>query len=259
MIRNFKILIGMLAVTMMAATGAFSQNAGLASRHWELTELHGDAVGGTKAYIEISPDVGRFNGNAGCNRMFGAVKAAGRKINFSGTGTTRMMCDEQAMKIEGEFTKTLEHATRYMVSGDTMRIYTGNRVAIKFKAGPDRDSVAANSIKLEDKKWVLEAIAGKAAGPLGEKAFISFNAKKQAAGGDTSCNAYGGDYTAKGNTISITQIISTMRACIEDDRMNIERSFLDGLRDADRFEIKDGKLFLYKKKELLLSFRGEKK
>jgi len=113
--------------------------------------------------------------------------------------------------------------------------------------------------RLQDKKWVLEAIAGKSAGAVGENAFVSFDNKKGSAGGNTSCNAYGGEYTAKGSTISITHIISTMRACIEDDSMNIESLLLTGLNDADRFEIKDGKLYLYKGKELLLTFRGENK
>lgn len=260
MLRNFKMILSVVALLMVTSVGAFAQNADLASRHWYLTELHGKLVGETKAYLEISPDAGRFSGNAGCNRMFGAVKVAARNINFSGTGTTRMMCADPAMKIEGEFTKTLEGATRYRISGDTLNIYSRDRVVIKFKAGADEESDnASNSLRLEEKKWFLESIAGKAVGVSGEKAFVSFDAKKKSAGGDSSCNAYGSEYTAKGNAISITHMISTMRACIEDDRMDIERSFLSGLRDANRFEIKNGKLLLYKGKELLLTFRGENK
>jgi len=60
-------------------------------------------------------------------------------------------------------------------------------------------------------------------------------------------------------SISITEIISTMRACIEDERMDLERGFLDGLRAADRFVIQADKMSLYQRNELLLTFVGRKK
>jgi hypothetical protein len=50
-----------------------------------------------------------------------------------------------------------------------------------------------------------------------------------------------------------------MRACEFDNRMTIERGFLDGLQNADRFMIKKTMLFLYKGDELLLSFVNAKK
>jgi heat shock protein HslJ len=50
-----------------------------------------------------------------------------------------------------------------------------------------------------------------------------------------------------------------MRACIEDRRMEIERGFLDGLRTADRYEIRADRLYLYRREKLLLTFQGRKK
>ena len=41
--------------------------------------------------------------------------------------------------------------------------------------------------------------------------------------------------------------------------MNIERDFLDGLRSADRYEVKGDKLMLYRRNKLLLTFTGRKK
>ena len=37
-------------------------------------------------------------------------------------------------------------------------------------------------------------------------------------------------------------MISTMRACIEDERMNVEREFKNGLQKANRYEISKGKI-----------------
>jgi heat shock protein HslJ len=50
-----------------------------------------------------------------------------------------------------------------------------------------------------------------------------------------------------------------MRACIEDERMKIEREFLDGLENANRYEIQRDKLMLYQNNRLLLTFSGERK
>lgn len=44
-----------------------------------------------------------------------------------------------------------------------------------------------------------------------------------------------------------------MRACIEDERINVGRAFLGGLQKAHRFEIKGGELSLYEGDNLLLT------
>jgi heat shock protein HslJ len=62
-----------------------------------------------------------------------------------------------------------------------------------------------------------------------------------------------------GRELRITETISTMRACIEDERMQVEREFLDGLRRTDRYEIRVNKLILYQGRNLLLTFEGRKK
>jgi heat shock protein HslJ len=115
------------------------------------------------------------------------------------------------------------------------------------------------SSRLDDRKWVLEQIKGRQTYVPLPYAFVNFDAKKNGVGGNSSCNVFGGDYRATGKSITITNLISTMRACIEENKMSVERDMLDGLRMARKFEIKDGRLFLYRGNELLLTFRGEAK
>lgn len=258
---NFKILIHIAAAIVVASAGAFAQNSDIGSRQWRLTHLNGRAVGQNKAYIEIDPGTGRFSGNAGCNRMFGSAKISGRNITFSGVGMTRMACmDKRATEVETGFAKALERATRYRVDGSVLSIYAGSRRIIKLKAGESSSGATEPSgTKIGNKKWVLDAIGQDPANDLGKRAFIVFDPAKGSAGGDTSCNAFGGNYSVNGQTIKFEHTMSTMRACIEDDRMTIERSFLVGLEEANRFEIKAGKLYLYKADKLLLTFRGENK
>lgn len=257
------LLVIISATLILFGLSAFGQTGDFASKQWKLTHLNGIAVGETKARIEIDPAAGRFNGNAGCNSMFGLVKVSGKDISFSRVATTRMVCaNTGVIKLESDFTKALGQAMRYKVSGSVLSIYAGNRRIMKFKAAAkvsENLAPAGTDARLEAKKWVLEAIGREKVGPIGNHAFIVFDAEKGSAGGDTSCNVYGGEYTMKGSSLSIKQLISTMRACVEDGRMQIERSFLDGLGSTDRFEIKGGKLYLYRGDETLLVFRGENK
>lgn len=122
-----------------------------------------------------------------------------------------------------------------------------------------QSSTTAVESRLEDKKWVLESIAGKAIVLSASKPFVNFDVAKGSLGGDTGCNVFGGSLAVKDNLIDASNMISTMRACEEDDRMTIERQLLDGLEKADRFEIEGNKLTLFEKNAILLTFVGEKK
>ena len=50
-----------------------------------------------------------------------------------------------------------------------------------------------------------------------------------------------------------------MRVCIEDDRMKVERSFMDALQKVDRYEISGDRLILFGGDTALLEFGGIEK
>src|SRR5205085_10751236 len=112
----------------------------------------------------------------------------------------------------------------------------GEGVTLKFsedKSVAAQPSSGQATSKLDSRKWMLESISGKPISSVGKGAFIVFDPVKGSAGGDTSCNVFGGSYTTKGDKLKITETISTMRACIEDERMSIASGFLGGVRDVD--------------------------
>jgi heat shock protein HslJ len=251
-----------LAVIVFAAGGVFAKPADIEGIQWTLTYANGREVTSALAYFEIERNGQRFTGSTGCNRMFGSVQIKGQTIDFSGIGTTRKMCKlEPGSVSEIGFVNALDKAARYVRNGSTLDIYDRRgRTILRFKRlgkQPPEDPPAQTG--LEDRKWVLESIKNRRTVAPIKGAFINFDARKGGAGGDSGCNVFGGEYTASGSKIAIRDIVSTMRACIEDDRMTIEREFLDGLRTANRFEIKDGRLFLYRGRNLLLTLRGEAK
>jgi len=259
---KFKQVILGLCISGFLTIAANAQGRGFPAGEWRLAEMNGRRVSDSTAYIDISAREKRISGNAGCNRMFGSVTGEAGRIVFSKIGTTKMACpDNKASRTEAQFLKAIQSVNRYRESGETLSLYARNRVVLKFTAVRKLPPEVSTGPTLESMKWVLEMIGSqRVIGAAASKTpFISFDAAKKSAGGDTSCNVFGGTYTSAGDTIAISDIISTMRACVEDNRMEIERQFKDGLEKVNRYEILNGKLTLYGDSQSLLTFRGEAK
>jgi heat shock protein HslJ len=245
----------------------FNISAFAADYSGRLVELNGKKVTNSKADIVLKWNTGSMSGNTGCNSMFGSFTSKGNSIRFSGVGTTRMFCSKPAgiMKQEAAVTRALNEATRYQLSGDTLRIYAGRRQVLKFErvydlvTGKLPKLADDDWIGLEDRKWVLDPEYSGIAVNNSAAPFINFDKTKGSAGGNTGCNVFGGSFSVTGDKIAISEIISTMRACIEDDRMDTERKFLDGLRKANRFEIRSNELYLYENFGQVLKFHGRNK
>jgi heat shock protein HslJ len=246
---------------LLFACHGFAQRP-ITGREWVLTYLRGANAGTSGAFINIDQNGRRFTGNTGCNIMNGNVRIRGNRIAFSTVITTKRACIRATP--ESELLSALSRTNGFQASANRLRLYSGNRLLAEFASRRVADKEedpqnVADSLGLDDRKWMLEAIAGTPIPMVQQDAFIVFDPAKGSAGGDTSCNVYGGKYTTNGDRISITETISTMRACIEDRRMEIERGFLDGLRTADRYEIRADRLYLYRREKLLLTFQGRKK
>ena len=93
------------------------------------------------AHIDLSQHDGqnaRYTAKMGCNNLFYKAKFSNDgKVKFSDVGSTMMMCDEDAMKLEDAFTKTLPSITSYKIEGHFL-ILSNN---------------AGESIKLLEEDW----------------------------------------------------------------------------------------------------------
>ncbi|MGE3466313.1 MAG: META domain-containing protein [Pyrinomonadaceae bacterium] len=248
-----RLFVYLTALIVFTAANAFAGD-GFSSTRWKLVEANGSPVTNSLAALEINEDGSRFTGNTGCNRMFGELSVDGRKIDLRSIGTTKRMCKLMEGNVaESVFLKALDDTRTFRSNGRTLRLIDRRgRVVLKFtKVEPDKLG------SFENNKWVLESIMGRQTSVPLPYAFIKFDEQKSSAGGNTSCNVFGGSYSVEDSSIRFTDIISTMRACIEDSSMAVEQDMLAGLRNSNRYEIKDGRLFLYDSMELLLTFRGE--
>jgi len=254
-----KITFILALMLISLASHGFAQQNSLRGIRWELVNAYGQEAQRSIAFIEIGAT--RFTGNTGCNSMFGNVAIRGTRIDLSGIGMTKRMCKMMAGSIpESTFIKGLNEASRYSRVGNRLSLLNARgRTILKFRVSKVAPEPGDAGMYIEDQKWMLESIAGRQTFAPITGVFVNFDKSRQSAGGNTGCNVFGGTYRATGSTISITEIISTMRACEEGGKMQLEREFLAGLRATDKFEIRDGRLFLYRGRGLLLTLRGETK
>ena len=112
------------------------------------------------------------------------------------------------------------------------------------------------SIPLYDTKWSLTKIYdnGKEEA-VSTKAFIRFDKEKGSAGGNGSCNNFGSSASVNKNEVSFKNIFSTKMYC--EQVQQIENNYLRQLENANRFEIKDKALVLYRDKVKLLEFEAD--
>ena len=242
-------------LVVFAALVAFGQKSEPSGTKWLLTHIDGKAISGSKAFIEINNEKTRFNGHTGCNRMFGGMGVVAGKLTVGPIGSTKMACLNADGDVEGSFMAEFGRVNGLRQDGEVLEMLDGERVALKFKAGAKAES----AVKLEDKKWLLESIKGNAVEVKGDAPFINFDLAKNSAGGNTGCNLFGGSYMSEGSKLTITGTFSTMRACIEDNRMDVERQFLDALQGVNTYQIKEGKLFLKNGDSVVLTFVGKAK
>jgi heat shock protein HslJ len=92
---------------------------------------------------------------------------------------------------------------------------------------------------LAGSEWTLVSLKGKP--PLaGTTITLKFEA--DTAGGSSGCNSYGGPYTARGGRLTITDVASTMMACLEQDLMEQEALYLQTLSQAAGYRATDDQL-----------------
>ena len=109
---------------------------------------------------------------------------------------------------------------------------------------------------LYDTRWELKKIHYKdSVQEVNTRAFIRFDAEKKRAGGNGSCNTFGGSLLVLNDAISISQIFSTKMYC--EGVQQMEDSFFKQLGKVNRYEIKDKALTLFHDKEIVLVFESE--
>ncbi|MGH2625085.1 MAG: META domain-containing protein [Anaerolineales bacterium] len=98
---------------------------------------------------------------------------------------------------------------RWMLLGAIVAA-AGIAVGVRLVRGPAGD--------LAGTRWALVSLYGQPPIPGSGPITLEFESGGRA-GGDSGCNSYGATYVARRSALSITDVVSTLRACV-DPRLN---------------------------------------
>lgn len=111
--------------------------APLESTTWQLIALDGELQPEYNIpTLILNPAEQRAVGYGGCNRFFAGYTVKGQQLTLSAPGSTMMACDPAAMKVEQRYLKDLPQITRYRIDGDTLDLFVGDDMRLRFRAKP---------------------------------------------------------------------------------------------------------------------------
>lgn len=91
---------------------------------------------------------------------------------------------------------------------------------------------------LDGTEWTLVSIDGAAAIP-GTTVTLAFEGLEGSGrvSGNGGCNSYGGSYSLDGDALSISEVFSTLMACMDDNRTEQESAYFEALQAAAGYRI----------------------
>ena len=132
-----KLVVDSLGEVLPGESCEPSTHAGLRDTYWKLVEVDGRAVstakGAREAHLVLESGEARARGHAGCNNFFGGFSAEGNSLEFSGLGSTMMACPS-GMDTEQAFLRALGETSRFEISGESLRLFAGDRLLARFEA-----------------------------------------------------------------------------------------------------------------------------
>lgn len=124
-------LAAFAAVAIASCSSLSTSKVGTAQPNISNTKwVLADDVAGKKPTLNI--ESAKVTGSGGCNNYFGGVTLDAKAGNFSvsNVGATKMAC--QNMEVESNFFSMLNQADKYVVNGNTLELYRGNLLLLKF-------------------------------------------------------------------------------------------------------------------------------
>lgn len=190
-------------------------------------------VAGTRIRLSFDEEGRRIGANAGCNHMGGEARVEGGRLLVGDMAMTAMACDGGRGEQDAWLAQFLASAPTIRLSAEEL-VLANNTTEIRFLdrkvADPDRPLVGT--------LWIVESIVDRDTAssiPQGAVAQLLVNGDGTFTG-NTGCNHMGGAATVAAPRIRFAGVFTTKMAC-EQDRMRLEQSVLDVLRDEVGYEI----------------------
>lgn len=225
-----------MADSMGAHRAAGGSGAELEGRSWRLVDQAGPD--GTRLAATsrgaLRFEGGRLTGTTGCNRITSNYTLDGDALRIERGATTKMACPGPPMAQESALLDNLPRVKRYEASADALTLLDeGGASILQFAFEAPRPLVGT--------RWEATNINNGRGGVENVREGTSVTAEFRddgRFGGSAGCNSYGGKYTATGDSLQLSEAVSTRKMCLEPDGvMEQESAFLALLTTVARFRI----------------------
>jgi heat shock protein HslJ len=160
--------------------------------------------------VRLGFNDGELAASAGCNSMGGDYRIDSGRLVFDGGWMTEMVCDEERAAQDDWLFRFLDAQPTIAQDGDKLTLTSGDVVIALLDA-----EVAEPDLPLTGTTWTVDTIvSGDAASsvPDGALASLVFTDDGRVEV-NTGCNTGGGTYEATNDTITVSEVITTLRAC----------------------------------------------
>lgn len=180
---------------------------------WTIVNVAGEkADGASQAFIGLDIEGKRLYGNAGCNRVMGAIELDSTKngsIIFTKVGSTRMMCPD--MDLETKVMAALGKVAGYEKAAEGLAFVDAEGKEVMTLARR-AEQVSVNDLAGE---WIIKSAEGVAPEDLDKTPFLSFDVTEMTVHGNGGCNILNGSFShdeSQAASLKFGLMISTMMA-----------------------------------------------
>lgn len=211
--------------------------------NWKIVSLNGKAIDDEKAFIGFDAEFKHLSGRAACNLFNGEVKFNKRKTKLT-TGVfaaTKMACDQPTMALEDEILKALSNSKiKTKMVGEKWVWSVKGKSILEFIPQAIAKETVETRVEMVNEKTPWDYFNNKTMKVIqvnGEtlkdsNAKLMFDKQANRFSGSNGCNQINGTYTAEGNTIEFSGIVTTKMMCTDENIQKTERAIMDNLRKS---------------------------
>jgi heat shock protein HslJ len=201
-----------------------------------------DALG-VQGVDEFTPTAlfrgGTLSGNAGCNGYSGSYTVSGSSMMIGNVVGTQMSCGPIADAVETAYLARLGKVTSFIINGTTLTLNDVSRATLLTFSVSTATLVGNWNINayLQTSGQAFSSVVN------GSNPTAVFGSDGSLTG-NTGCNTFMGTYTTQGDTITLSPLASTRKAC-PPNLSDQEAGILAGFQTAIRFEVARGRATLF--------------
>jgi heat shock protein HslJ len=175
---------------------------------------------------------GVLSGTSGCNRYRTEYRAHGNALTIEGNVSgTLQLCAPAADAVERAYRARLPEVASYAIVGEQLTLAGSGGAGLLVYQALDGSGALAG-------KWTTTGFStGSAVQSVAVGSTLTAEFAHGQVSGESGCNTFGGPYEAKGSTIELGPLRSTLKACADPALQTQEQQYLAALQLASTFEV----------------------